>query len=139
VSERKPETLIDRIFLFGLRQLIIIVLILAAGVYFTVEGALRGIITDMAGGIFLIVLGAVLGLLLRATTIHRISKKYYSTDVLIGKSAVAKSNFGRGSKGVVLLENEYWSAVSDAEINEGDEVIVRAVEPDKVTLKVEKR
>lgn len=132
------ETLTDRIFLFGIRQFIIVILIIAAGVYFLATGIVRGYLLNIVGGIFLLFLGLVLGLLLRAATVKRIRKKYYNMQQFVGKKAIAKSTFGSNTRGVVLLESEYWSAVTTSEIQEGDEVVVKGIEPDRVTLRVEK-
>jgi len=41
-------------------------------------------------------------------------------------------------KGVVHVEHETWSAVAEEDIARGDPIVVTAVDPDNVTLKVRK-
>ncbi|MEM3851527.1 MAG: NfeD family protein [Methanomassiliicoccales archaeon] len=139
MSQRNKEGIVDRIFLFGIRQLIIVILIIIAGVYFTIYGATHSAVGDLIGGVLLILLGFGIGLALRATAIRRIRKRYYNVQDYVGKTGVARSTFDSRNKGVVLVENEYWSAITTSTISEGDEIKVTGVEPDRVTLRVEKK
>jgi membrane-bound serine protease (ClpP class) len=56
---------------------------------------------------------------------------------LIGETGFARSDFTAGGKGKVNVHGEIWSAVSEDELHEGDEVIVAAV--DNLIVKVEKK
>lgn len=138
-SAQPRTTIIDRIFLFGLRQLLISVAIIAAGVYFIADGLVNGIVLDTVSGIILLALGAGMLYGFKTTGTKRITKKYYSMQTLVGKEGTAKLSFSPGTRGTVMVENEYWSALSDEEIEEGDSISVTGVEQDKVTLRVRKK
>ncbi len=132
------ESLKDRLYLFGVRQLVLVVAVAAVGVYLTISGIVYGAVENVIGGLVIVFIGIGLGYGFKTTAVRRITKRYYSVDTIVGKEGVAKSSFDAGTKGVVNVDNEYWSAVTDDRISEGDEVSVVSVEADKVTLRVKK-
>ncbi len=56
---------------------------------------------------------------------------------LIGEAGFARSNFTAGGKGKVNVHGEIWSAVSEDALQEGEEIIVTAV--DNLIVKVRKK
>ena len=56
---------------------------------------------------------------------------------LIGETGFVRSDFTADGKGKVNVHGEIWSAVSEDELHEGDEVVVAAV--DNLIVKVEKK
>jgi membrane-bound ClpP family serine protease len=134
----RRETLKDRIFLFGIRPLLLVIAIVVVGIYVLAEGIYASDPEVGVIGIVITLIGAGLGYGFRLTTIHKITKRYYHVSTVVGKTGVSKSSFDPSNKGVVNVENEYWSAISDERIGEGESVIVISVAQDKVTLKVRK-
>ena len=130
------DTLVDRIFLYGIRPLLITVAILVGGVALLVYGYLRGNTDYLISGIFIALIGAGLGIGFHRTETRRITKTYYSTATLVGQKGRAQVSFPAGTKGVVHLENEYWSSFAEEDLSAGDEVEVVSVDPDKVTHRV---
>ncbi|HIQ13024.1 MAG TPA: nodulation protein NfeD [Thermoprotei archaeon] len=88
------------------------------------------------GGIIIIVL--VVGFL--GFYLHKIrevvmkGKSPLDIDALIGKEGVVKQEVGPGKVGIVLVESDLWSAISDQDIGVGEKVVVVGVEG--VILKV---
>jgi membrane protein implicated in regulation of membrane protease activity len=136
---RKKDSLIDRLFLFGIRPLLIVIAVFALGAYMVISGLLSANVGYMFTGVILVLLSIGLGYGFKTTGTKKITKTYFTKDVKAGRVGRAKKTFGRTVRGVVELDNEYWTAISDEEISEGDDVTVLSVEPDKVTLRVEKK
>ena len=134
----RKETLKDRIFLFGIRQLILVVAIVIAGLYVLLSGLFYSAVENIGIGLVIVLIGGGLAYGFKTTAVRRITKKYYTVDTVIGKQGIAKVSFDAGAKGVVNVESEYWSAVTADRIAEGDSVSVISVESDKVTLRVKK-
>jgi len=90
------------------------------------------------GGLILIVL--VVGFL--GFYLHKIrevvmkGKSPLDIDMLVGKKGVVKEEIRPGKVGVVLVESDLWSAISDQVIKVGEEVVVVGIEG--VVLKVKK-
>lgn len=72
-----------------------------------------------------------MGMALRA----RLRKPTTGQEGLIGEIGVAKSKLDPGGK--VFVHGEFWNAVSDEPIEEGDEIVVTEVQ--RMKLKVAKR
>ncbi len=91
------------------------------------------------GGLILMVL--VVGFL--GFYLHKIrevvmkGKSPLDIDILIGKKGVVKEEIRPGKVGVVLVESDLWSAISDEVIKVGQEVVVVGIEG--VVLKVKKK
>ena len=132
------ESMKERLYLFGIRQLALVAAVVVIGIIFVVEGAVAGQTENLVAGIIIVLIGVGLGYGFKTTAVRRVSKRYYSTDTIVGKEGVAKSGFDAGNKGVVYVDNEYWSAVTSDRISEGDSVTVVSVVSDKVTLRVRK-
>lgn len=132
------ESLKERLYLFGVRQLALVAAVIVVGIVFVVIGAVAGQMENLVAGILIVLIGIGLGYGFKTTAVRRVSKRYYTMDTIVGKEGVAKSGFDQGNKGVVNVDNEYWSAVTSDRISEGDTVTVVSVESDKVTLRVRK-
>ena len=130
------DTLVDRLFLYGIRPFLITVAILICGGYLTVYAILRGDTDYLISGIFILMIGAGLGIGFHRTETRKITKKYFSASTLVGKQGRAQVAFAAGTKGVVQLENEFWSSFCEEDLQAGDAVEVVYVDPDKVTLRV---
>jgi len=92
----------------------------------------------VTGGLVLIViLSGVIGFYLHK--IREVLKRKSSPlnmEVLVGKIGYAKSRIEPSKPGVVLVMSDYWTAYADELIEEGDKIIVDAV--DGLKLKVSK-
>ena len=130
------DTLVDRLFLYGIRPFLITVAILIGGGYLTVYAIPRGNTDYLISGIFILMIGAGLGIGFHRTETRKITKKYFSASTLVGKQGRAQVAFAAGTKGVVQLENELWSSFCAEDLQAGDAVEVVSVDPDKVTLRV---
>lgn len=135
----KRDSLVDRLFLFGIRPLLIVIAVFGIGLYMLVDGILNPDVGYIFTGVVLLFLSAGLAYGFRTTGTKKITKAYFTKDIKAGRSGKAKKSFGHSVRGVVDLDNEYWTAVSDEDISEGDEVTVLSVEPDKVTLRVTRK
>jgi membrane-bound ClpP family serine protease len=138
-TPQKKENVIDKLFLFGIRPFMIVMALLIGGLYFLISGALSSDISSLFTGVILVLLGTGLAYGFKTTGTKRITKKYYNKDTKVGRQGKAKSAFGPGEKGVVDVDNELWTAVSDDYLRAGDEITVISVESDNVTLRVGKR
>ncbi len=54
-------------------------------------------------------------------------KKYFDISILKGREAEARTSMSKGSRGIVYVEGEEWSAIALDEINEGDLLIIEDV------------
>ncbi len=84
----------------------------------------------VAGGLLIIVmLTGIAGFYLHK--IREVLKRKTSPlnmDVLVGKTGIAKSRIVPGEPGVVMVMSDYWTAYSDEVIEEGEEIVVVAVD-----------
>lgn len=138
-TSERPKTLADRVFLYGIRALIVVVIISALGVVLIVHGILVGRYDYIASGVIILILGVVIGVANMRTSVKLITKPYFAADAMTGKTGKALGAIRATAKGVVHIEHEQWSAVAEDNIASGDGVVVTSVEPDKVTLRVRKR
>ncbi len=138
-SSDRPMSLIDRIFLYGIRALIVVFVIIAVGVVLLVHGILVARYDYIASGLFILILGVVIGFANMRTAVKLITKPYFTAEAMAGKSGTALGRIPAAGKGVVHIEHEQWSAFAEEDIGPGDRVVVTAVEPDKVTLRVRKQ
>ena len=134
-----PESnLLDRLFLYGIRSVLVVLAVVVFGIYLIVHGALVSRFDYLASGILIVMIGIGLAFAFQQTTTKVITQRYYSGDTLVGKTGRAVVAMKSTGKGVVHVEHESWSAVAEEDIARGEPVIVTAVNPDKVTLRVRK-
>ncbi len=91
--------------------------------------------------ISLIIIGSIATTLFFLVVISLgIKAQYRKTDSgaegMIGKTGIAITAISKGQKGKIKAFGEIWTAVSDSEINPGDEVIIE--EAKSLTIKVKK-
>jgi membrane protein implicated in regulation of membrane protease activity len=134
-----PPTLLDRFFLYGIRSVLVVVVLGALGIVLIVHGVQVGRLDFIASGAIVIVIGVVVGVAALRTEYTMITKKYFEPGTIIGKTGRAQAHIRERAKGAVQIEHETWSAIAEEDLMKGDNVIVTAVDPDKVTLRVRKQ
>jgi membrane protein implicated in regulation of membrane protease activity len=119
---------------FGPLSLSLIILLAAVGIISSYLGASRTI-SNTPGGGTLLLLGVVsllgcafISVGIASTRVERVEKKYHSLRSLVGKEGFVKEQIPAGGKGVVLVENELWSATSPEEIPAGKRVKIVNIE-----------
>ncbi len=91
----------------------------------------------LIGGLTLIVIvTGIVGLYLhKIREVLKRKKSILDVDILIGKEGVVKSRIEPAKPGIVLVMSDYWTAVADEVLEEGEKVIVVAVEGLKLRVK----
>jgi len=112
--------------------------VVAFGIFLIVHGWLVSRFDYVASGVLIVMIGVGLAFAFQQTTTKVITQRYFSGETLIGKTGRALVPMKATGKGVVHVEHESWSAVAEDDIARGESVIVTAVDPDNVTLKVRK-
>lgn len=138
-SPAPPPTLLDRFFLFGIHSVLVVVVLGGLGVFLIVHGAQVGSLDYIASGAVVIVIGVVVGVAALRTEYTMITKKYFEAGAIVGKTGRAQDHIRARAKGTVQIEHETWSAIAEEDIPNGTNVVVTAVDPDKVTLRVRKQ
>jgi membrane-bound ClpP family serine protease len=132
------STWIDRLFLYGIRSVIVVLAVVAFGAFLIVHGWLVGRFDYLASGIIIVMIGIGLSFAFQQTTTTVITKRYYAPETLVGKVGRAVVSMKSTGKGVVQVEHESWSAVAEEDIARGEPIVVTEVAPDKVTLRIRK-
>jgi membrane-bound ClpP family serine protease len=138
-SHAPPPTLLDRFFLFGVRSVLVVVVLGALGVFLIVHGIQVGRLDYIASGAIVVVIGVVVGVAALRTEYTMITKKYFEAGTIVGLTGRAQAHIRERAKGAVQIEHETWSAIAEEDIQKGENVVVTAVDPDKVTLRVRKQ
>lgn len=133
----KPS-LVNRLFLYGIRSVLIVAIIIVGGSVLIVHGWLVDHLDYIAAGAIIIILGVGIGVAVMRTEYTMITKKYFAAEGVVGLTGRSQSTVAAGAKGVVVIEHETWSSIAEEDLVNGDPVVVTAVEPDKVTLRVRK-
>jgi len=134
-----PESsLIDRLFLYGARSLVLVLAVVALGIYLIAHGWLVGRFDYLASGVLIVMIGVGLAFAFQRTTTTVITQRYFSGDTLVGKTGKVVVAMKAGGKGVVHVEHESWSAVAVEDIDREDPIVVTQVDRDNVTLTVRK-
>src|SRR6266571_2333880 len=136
MTSKSPDvpisSLLDRLFLYGIRSVVVV------GIFLIVHGWLVSRFDYVASGVLIVMIGVGLAFAFQQTTTKVITQRYFSGETLIGKTGRALVPMKATGKGVVHVEHESWSAVAEDDIARGEPVIVTAVDPDNVTLRVRK-
>ncbi len=135
-SDVPESTWIDRLFLYGIRSVLVVLAVVAFGAFLIAHGWLVSRFDYLASGVLIVVIGVGLAFAFQQTTTTVITKRYYAADTLVGKVGRAVVPMKATGKGVVHVENESWSAVAEEDIARGEPIIVTEVDADNVTLKV---
>ncbi len=128
---------------FTAYSLLLILLIAISGIAISILGVERVISNEVGGGTFLllgvilIVTSILITVGIATTRIDRITKRYHNLSSYVGKNGIVKEKIPAGGRGVVLVENELWTAFSNDEINEGE--LVTIVNIEGVTLIVRRQ
>jgi membrane-bound serine protease (ClpP class) len=128
---------------FTAYSLLLILLIAISGIAISILGVERVISNEVGGGTFLllgvilIVTSILITIGIATTRIDRITKRYHNLSSYVGKNGIVKEKIPAGGRGVVLVENELWTAFSNDEINEGE--LVTIVNIEGVTLIVRRQ
>lgn len=83
--------------------------------------------------VFLVVSGITMFLSKKFFKKTKSEKLAESNDLLIGKTALAKTDIS-STDGKVIVGDVYWRAVSESQINEGEYVTVTAVKGNTLTV-----
>ncbi|MEM0117577.1 MAG: NfeD family protein [Conexivisphaerales archaeon] len=114
--------------------ILLILLVAASGIAVTAIGIRRMLSNTVGGGtllllgVFLILASVLITLGVATTRIDRVTKRYHNLTSYIGKQGIVKERIPAGGKGVVLVENELWSAISDEQIQQGELVTIVNIE-----------
>jgi len=130
------STFLDRLFLYGIRSVLVVLAVAAFGIFLIVHGALVTRYDYIASGIVIVLIGVGLAFAFQQTTTQVITQRYFAGDTLVGKTGRSLASMKATGKGVVHVEHETWSAVAEEDIARGEPIVVTAVDPDNVTLKV---
>ena len=140
MTSKSPDvpvsSLLDRLFLYGIRSVLVVLAVIAFGIFLIVHGWLVSRFDYIVSGALIVLIGVGLAFAFQQTTTKVITQRYFSGETLIGKTGRAVVPMKATGKGVVHVENESWSAVAEDDIARGEPVIVTAVDPDNVTLRV---
>ena len=140
-SKSPPETVssfLDRLFLYGIRSVLVVLAVSVFGIFLIVHGILVTRYDYIASGIVIVLIGVGLAFAFQQTTTQVITQRYFAGDTLIGKTGRSLGSIKARGKGVVQVEHETWSAVAEEDIVRGEPIIVTAVDPDNVTITVRK-
>jgi len=142
MTSRSPpgsvSSLLDRLFLYGIRSVLVVLAVAAFGIFLIVHGILVTRYDYIASGIVIVLIGVGLAFAFQQTTTQVITQRYFAGETLVGKTGRSLASMRARGKGVVHVEHETWSAVAEEDIARGEPIIVTAVDPDNVTLKVRK-
>lgn len=116
-----------------------------AGIISVVIGSLM--LVDLPGSVFsislyiIIVVAVISAIFVFGILSFAVRAQFFKVKTgregLVGETGFARSAFTAGGKGKVNVHGEIWSAVSEHELREGDEVVVSAV--DNLIVKVRKK
>ena len=142
MTSRSPpgsvSSLLDRLFLYGIRSVLVVLAVAAFGIFLIVHGILVTRYDYIASGIVIVLIGVGLAFAFQQTTTQVITQRYFAGETLVGKTGRSLASMKARGKGVVHVEHETWSAMAEEDIARGEPIIVTAVDPDNVTLTVRK-
>lgn len=129
-----------RMVRFGPGTISILLVLTLMGAILAFFGVTRTL-ANIEGGGTLLLLGAIILLAdvflivgIATTRITRVEKRYHHLPSLVGKKGVVKSSITGGGRGVVLVDNELWTATSEEELGEG--TVVKIINIQGVILSV---
>src|SRR5439155_173321 len=116
------SSLLDRLFLYGTRSVLIVLAVAALGAFLIVHGALVTRYDYIASGVVIVLIAVGLTFAFQATTTQIITQRYFATDLVPGKDGVA--NVGA----------EDFTAQSDEFIAKGSLIRVTGYQDGKVRV-----
>jgi membrane protein implicated in regulation of membrane protease activity len=132
------SSFLDRLFLYGIRSVLVVLAVAAFGIFLIVHGTLVTRYDYIASGIVIVLIAVGLAFAFQQTTTQVITQRYFAGETLVGKTGRSLASMKARGKGVVHVEHETWSAMAEEDIARGEPIIVTAVDPDNVTLTVRK-
>ncbi|MGC8632500.1 MAG: NfeD family protein [Thermoprotei archaeon] len=134
----KPSGVIDRILMFGIRPLFLLLMLCLAGAFFVLIGMQKGDAGVLIVGTFLIVLAAVLGVGFAGTSVTRRAVVSRVPEAMLGRQGIAKTSITPEKDGVILVDSELWSAALEGgeRVEPGDIVVVVGHDGLKLTVKL---
>ena len=105
---------------------------IAAGGFLVIEALTVGLVSIWLA-VFLVISGITMFLSKKFFKKTKSEKLAESNDLLIGKTALAKTDIS-ATDGKVIVGDVYWRAVSENQINEGEYVTVTAVNGNTLTV-----
>src|SRR5437879_13722008 len=93
------SSFLDRLFLYGIRSVLVVLAVVAFGAFLVAHGWLVDRFDYLASGVLIIMIGVGLAFAFQQTTTTVITKRYYAADTLVGKvgRAVVSMKIGRAS------------------------------------------
>lgn len=133
-----PREVSDFTVKYGMRAIVPISLFLLVALLFLILYFLTGRSDDVLLGLFFVfvVVTVLLFFGFRITISHRITKKYFHTETLIGQSGRVIKGVPAGTVGTVNVLNEDWSFVCDSDTTDNQMVTVTEISEDTATLRV---
>src|SRR5881296_3791972 len=108
MTSKSPDvpisSLLDRLFLYGIRSVLVVLAVVAFGVFLIVHGWLVTRFDYLASGILIVMIGVGLAFAFQQTTTKVITQRYFSGDTLVGKTGRAVVPMKATAKGVVHVE-----------------------------------
>src|SRR2546425_7490730 len=109
MTSKSPEvpisSLLDRLFLYGIRSVLVVLAVVAFGTFLIAHGWLVSRFDYLASGILIVMIGVGLAFAFQQTTTKVITQRYFSGDTLVGKTGRAVVPMKAYAKGVVQVEN----------------------------------
>lgn len=125
---------------YGYRVIVVLFLLFIFSIYLLVEYFLSGRTNNfyLAISIIFFLITLLLFLGFRITIVHKIEKKYFQLDTLIGQTGRVSKGVHSGERGTLNVSNEDWSFICNSDTTDGEIVTVVEVLADQALLKVKK-
>ncbi|HVP22386.1 MAG TPA: NfeD family protein [Conexivisphaerales archaeon] len=126
---------------FGFMALSFIAALALLGVAISAVGFMRitgnegGGLTLLAGGLLLLLVDFAVVVGLATTRVARVEKTYHRVPAMVGHGGIVKERIPANGRGVVLVQNELWTASSERELPPGTRI--KIVKTDGILLYVE--
>src|SRR5437867_13405915 len=95
------SSLLDRLFLYGIRSVLVALAVVAFGIFLIVHGWLVSRYDYPASGVLIVMIGVGLAFPFQQTTTKVITQRYFSRDTLLGKTGRAVAPMKATGKAVV--------------------------------------
>ncbi len=125
---------------YGFRTVIPVAIILIFAIILLVEYLTTGMNNTfiLAFSIVFFLIALLLYVGFRITISHRITKKYFHIETLVGQTGRVINGVPANVVGTVTVVNEDWSFVCDSNTSDNDLVTITEVQTDNVTVRVKK-
>src|SRR5439155_11286683 len=110
------SSFLDRLFLYGIRSVLVVLAVVAFGAFLIAHGWLVSRFDYLASGILIVMIGVGLAFAFQQTTTKVITQRYFSGDTLVGKTGRALVPMKATATGVVHVEHESSIGVAEEDI-----------------------